>query len=105
MSKYGLTGNFKAQTGQGAQLAAILLEASKMVSTAKGCQLYLVAQDNQNQDIIWVIEVWDSQLDHDNSLGLPGVQKLISQARPLIAELSASTAFEVIGGAGIEFNP
>ncbi|GAB3203283.1 quinol monooxygenase YgiN [Pontibacter aydingkolensis] len=99
MKKYGLHGNLKAQNGLGKELAAILLQASALVSTAKGCHLYLVSTDKQNPDTIWITEVWDSKEDHDSSLQLDGVGALISQAMPLLAgKPEKGLELEVLGG-------
>ena len=55
MSKYGLHGKLQSKTGSSGKLTQILLEASKLVSTAKGCRLYLISKDKINNDSIWVI--------------------------------------------------
>lgn len=104
MNKFGLSGKLKAQVGHAHELAAILVQASKLVSTAKGCYLYLVSQDTNDQNCIWVMEIWDTQEDHDNSLNLPGVRELISQAMPLMDGRPEPTILEVIGGAGIDLD-
>lgn len=99
MHKYGLHGKLQAQAGRGDELAAILLQASQLVSTAKSCHLYLVSKDKQNPDSIWITEVWDSKEDHDNSLHLDGVGALISQAIPLLAgKPEKGLELDVLGG-------
>ena len=99
MNKYGLHGKLQAKSGKGDELAAILLQASQLVATAKGCHLYLVSKDAQNPDSIWVTEVWDSKADHDDSLQLDGVGALISQAIPLLADKpEKGLELEVLGG-------
>jgi quinol monooxygenase YgiN len=102
MPNYGLTGKFKAHTGHGAELASILVQASHLVSVAKGCYLYLVSQDAADPNCIWVTEVWASKNDHDNSLNLPGVRELITQALPLIDGRPESTTLDVLTGADID---
>ena len=57
MSKYGLHGKLKAKSGRGDKLASCLLEASRLVSTAKGCQLYVVSVDKGDRDTVWITEV------------------------------------------------
>jgi quinol monooxygenase YgiN len=57
MYKYGLHGKLKATKGNGDFLASILLKASKLVETAKGCHLYLVSKDKNEPDNIWITEV------------------------------------------------
>ena len=102
MNKYGLHGKLKATTGNGDQLANILLEAARLVSTAKGCHLYLVSKDKNDADAIWVTEVWDSKEDHDNSLKADEVKALIARAFPLLDGMpEKGQELEVLGGAGI----
>jgi quinol monooxygenase YgiN len=102
MNKYGLHGKLKATEGKGDELASILLKASKLVSTAKGCHIYIVSKDMEDQDSIWITEVWDSKQDHDNSLKVEGVRELISQAMPILAgPPQKGLELEVMGGAGI----
>ena len=101
MNKYGLHGKLQATAGNGEKLAQILLEAAKLVSTAKGCLLYLVSLDQTTPDGVWVTEVWDSKDDHDNSLQVPGVRELIGQAMPLLdGRPEKGQELEVLGGTG-----
>jgi len=101
--KYGLFGNLKAAPGKGDELAAILLEAAQLMATAQGCQLYLVGQDTQDDTVVWISEVWDTQQDHDNSLSVTGVKELIGQARPLLAgKPESGVTLRVLGGKGLD---
>jgi quinol monooxygenase YgiN len=74
-NKYGLHGKLKATAGNGEKLAAILLKASQLVATAKGCHLYVVSRDKNEQEVVWVTEIWDSKEDHGNSLKVAGVRE------------------------------
>lgn len=87
MTKYGLHGKLQATPGNGQQLAHILLEASKLVSTAKGFGLYMVSLGQEDKDTVVVTEVWDSKEDHDESLKSEAVRALIGKAMPLLAEM------------------
>lgn len=99
MSKYGLHGKLKATEGKGEELASILKEASALVSTAKGCHLYMVSKDTKEREAIWVTEVWDSKEDHDQSLHMAGVRELISKAIPLLdGQPEKGVELDVIGG-------
>ena len=103
MKKYGLHGKLTATAKNRQQLVSILLEASKLVSTASGCRLYLVSEDQKNNDSIWVTEVWDTKEDHDNALKQENVRALITKAMPLIAgQPEGGQVFTVLGGAGID---
>jgi quinol monooxygenase YgiN len=103
MSKYGMHSKLKSRAGSSEKLTQILLEASRLVSTAKGCRLYLVSKDKIDNDSIWVTEVWDSKEDHDNSLNAEGVKALISQAIPLIeGKPEKGQELDILGGTGID---
>ncbi len=100
--RYGLVGSFQAQPGQGGALAAILLQAARLMELAPGCRLYLVGRDARDADRIWVSEVWDSQAAHDASLGLAGVAPLIAAALPLLAAPpQGGITLDVLGGTGL----
>ncbi|MBO6795447.1 MAG: antibiotic biosynthesis monooxygenase [Balneolaceae bacterium] len=102
MNKYGLHGALKAKEGKAENLAKILLKAAEMISTAKGCHLYLVSFDSENSDLVWVTEVWDSKEDHDNSLQMDGVRELISTAMPLLdGNPQKGQQLKILGGYGI----
>lgn len=102
MDKYLLHGKLTAKQGQRDQLAAILIDASKLVSTAQGCKLYVVGRDSNDVDSIFITEIWDSKEDHDNSLKIEGVRELIMKAMPLLdGQPTKGQEIEILGGAGI----
>ncbi len=84
MNKYLLQGKLTAKDGQRQSLAEILVKASKLMATAKGCQLYAVALDETDANSVYITEIWDSKEDHDNSLKVEGVRELIMTAMPVL---------------------
>ena len=50
-----------------------------------GCRSYIVASDVENDDVIWVTEVWDSAEMHAASMDIPEVKAAVTQAMPMIA--------------------
>lgn len=103
MNKYGLHGKLTSKAGEIEKLTQVLLEASKLVSSAKGCHLYLISRDKTDTDSIWVTEAWDSKEDHDNSLNNEAVKALIYQAMPLIdGRPEKGQELEILGGKGID---
>lgn len=102
MPKYGLHNKLTAKEGNAEQLAAILIQASELVSKAPGCQLYSVATDPTLPNTVWVSEIWDTKDDHGNSLKMDGVMPLITQAMPLLAAMpEKGQELEVLGGHGV----
>lgn len=75
-----------------------MLEASRLMDDAPGCELYLVSVSEADDDLVWITEVWTSEADHDASLSMPGVPELITRARPLIAGMGESQRLVPLGG-------
>ena len=95
---YGLIGKMTATSGQRDALAAILLEG---LQGMPGCRSYVVAEDPEDADALWITEVWDSADSHRASLQLPSVQAAITRGRPLIAGFSDRRETRPLGGHGL----
>ena len=76
MNKYLLHGKLTAKNENAEQLTSILLNASHLISTARGCILYVISRDNGDKNAVWITEIWESKEDHDNSLKLEKVRAL-----------------------------
>lgn len=99
---YLLHGKLTAKAGHRDELANLLLEASKLVSTAKGCKVYVISKTQEDINSVYVTEIWDSKEDHDNSLKIESVRELIMKAIPIIdGQPQKGQELEVIGGTGI----
>jgi len=99
---YLLYGKLTAKPGEADRLAEILLAASKLVSTAPGCRLYLIGKDGNEANTVYVTEIWESREYHDNSLKVEGVRELIMQAMPLLdGQPTKGQELEILGGIGI----
>ncbi len=106
MRRYGLFGELRAQAGQGEELAEILLEAAARMNDAPGCVLYILTQETGERDAVWVMEVWESEEDHNDSLQLPGVHQLIGQTVPILAQPpEGGMALNLLGGNAILESP
>jgi len=95
---YGLIGKMSAKPGEREALIAILLEGIKEMP---GCMSYIVARDSNDENAIWITEVWDSAENHKASLALPSVQAAIVQAKPLIVSFDSHQETEPVGGQGL----
>ncbi|MEG1590465.1 MAG: antibiotic biosynthesis monooxygenase family protein [Chryseobacterium sp.] len=101
-NQYLLHGKLTAKAGQRNELANILLKASELVSTAKGCKLYAISKDENDTNAVYVTEIWDSKEDHDNSLKVEGVRELIMSAMPILdGQPTKGQELEILGGTGI----
>lgn len=93
---YGLIGQLIAQPGKRGDLIAILSAATRDMP---GNLAYVIAEDHENEDAIWVTEIWDSAESHAASLGLPAIQQAMAEGRPLIAGMGHR--FETTPVAGV----
>jgi quinol monooxygenase YgiN len=98
---YGLMGKFTAQPGERETLLGHLQQAARDLQDFDACLVYIVSRATDDEDGIWVTEVWRSQDDHRASLDLEATQALIAIARPLIAGISDRTEFEPVSGKGL----
>jgi quinol monooxygenase YgiN len=95
---YGLIGKMMAVPGQRDALIAILLEGTQSMP---GCLAYIVAEDANDPNGIWITEVWDSKESHGASLKLPEVRNAIAKAKPIIAGFGESFVTTPVGGVGL----
>jgi quinol monooxygenase YgiN len=98
-NKYLLHGKLIAKSGHRDELADILIQASQLVSAAKGCKLYVIGKDENDANSVYVTEIWDSKEDHDNSLKVEGVRELIMKAMPILdGQPTKGQELKVLGG-------
>lgn len=79
---YGLIGKVRAVAGQRDTLVGVLSENG---ASMPGCLSYIVAEDLNDRDVLWITEAWESEESHRASLQLAEVKAAIAKGRPLIA--------------------
>lgn len=100
MSKFTLFGQLKAQPGKRDELARMMLESNETLESMDGCIFYILNESVEEPDVIWVMELWESEEAHAASLKNEKVLALIQRCRPLIAGAS-SVPVRPIGGKGL----
>ncbi len=99
---YARTGKLTAQPGKRSVLADILLRASALTSTMRGCKAYVVFEDLTDGNSITVFELWEHKDDHSASLRDERVHMLISEAMPILASTSPGMEMQYLGGHGFD---
>jgi quinol monooxygenase YgiN len=92
-ASYGRIGSLIAAPGLRDALIAVLSDGAARMP---GCLSYLVSKDADHPDLVWVIELWNSQESHAASLKLSQVREAITKARPLIAGFGQSAVIEPV---------
>lgn len=90
LKKFGMQAVITSQKEKGEELANILLDAAKILSTNKDCEVYLIQQSTTEPEKIYISEVWKNEQAHKASLTNPAVREVITRAMPLIAAMNAS---------------
>ena len=63
----------------------------------------VISTDKNDEDILWITEVWKNKDAHDNSLALDEVRTLIGKAMPLLDGLpEKGQELHFLGGYGIK---
>lgn len=78
---FGMIVKIEVYPGKRDEMIAILKESALGMA---GCLSYVVATDDDNEDAIWVTEVWDNAKSHDDSLTLPAVRAAVPRSRLLV---------------------
>ncbi|MFC7341907.1 putative quinol monooxygenase [Saccharopolyspora griseoalba] len=97
---YGYIGSLKAKPGHRDEVVSLLLRGAEGLR-AHGCESYVVATSNSDDDTIWVTEVWQSEQHHAASLELPETRKTIAEAMPLLTGEFTKQETSVAGGLGV----
>ncbi len=74
--QYGLIGQMIAKPGQRAALAAILSEGTDAMP---GNLVYLIGEDSDNKDALWIVEIWTDKDAHAASLSLRPCRQLLQR--------------------------
>jgi quinol monooxygenase YgiN len=97
---YGYSGTMRTQPGRRDDVVALLLRDVDELRPA-GCRVYAVATNDDEPDLVYVYEVWDSKAHHADSLQLPSVKAAIAEAMPMLTGEFDGVELDVVGGLGV----
>jgi quinol monooxygenase YgiN len=81
---FGMIVKIEVYPGKRDQMIAILKESAYGMP---GCLSYVVATDDDDENALWVTEVWENAKSHDDSLALPSVKAAVPRARLVVTRL------------------
>lgn len=84
MERFCKFGKLQAIENQGDQLLQILLKASRELDEVNNCFCYIVGKSEDEEDAVYVYEVWENKEAHEQSLHLPAIKNLIQSAMPIL---------------------
>lgn len=92
---FSIFGKFVAHSGKRDELIDYILEG---LQELKGCKLYIVNTSPDDEDAVYIYEVWENKEAHKASLTNEKVKAAIQKAIPLIAEMSDQTMLIPVAG-------
>ena len=98
MEKYGVNGKIIATAGARAQIQKYLLEAAEEMKNLPSCHCYIVGINPDEEDAVYVFEVWENEEAHQAALKQRVFQDLIAKARPFIAGMEDFPSLTIVGG-------
>lgn len=98
---FGLFTTFIAHPGQQKALAEILLESASALEKEASCLSYIVGISEQDENIVYVTEIWTDEGHHRAALENPATKAAIERAMPLIANVERNKELDIIGGKGL----
>jgi quinol monooxygenase YgiN len=99
---FAMCGKLTTKPGTRSEFVQILRQAADIVAQMAGCRMYLVTESLDDEDVIHVLELWESAEAHAASLQNEAVRELIGQAMPLLEGAPAGNRLRVVGGFGVE---
>ena len=78
---FGMIVKIEVYPGKRDEMIAILKESAQGMP---GCLSYVVATDDDDDNALWVTEVWDNAKSHDDSLALPAVRAAVPRGRLVV---------------------
>lgn len=96
---YGFVGTMRAKPDKRDDVVTILLRDQSALADI-GCRAYIVGVNEDQPDLIYVTEVWESKQAHDDSLQLESVKAAIREAMPMLTGEFSNQWFTIVGGLG-----
>jgi quinol monooxygenase YgiN len=95
---YGLIVKMTIVSGKRNEMIDLLKSSA---ANMPGCLSYVVAKDSADENTLWVTEVWDTVAHHDASLSLPAVQRVVPQAKAIVANFERIAVTAPVWGVGL----
>jgi quinol monooxygenase YgiN len=95
---FALINRLTAKPGKRAEVVRILLDSGERFGDNPACLLYLVSEDADDADVIWVQDLWTSEQEHAAALAAPELRSYIERALPLLEGMPVQIGLDLAGG-------
>jgi quinol monooxygenase YgiN len=80
------------------EVIRIMLESGKPFDTNDNCLLYMVSKDTQSENVIWVLDVWNSYEAHEEAMAKSDMRQFVKEAIPLLQHRPEQFIIQPVGG-------
>ena len=95
---YLLINKLTTQPGKRNEVTQILLTSGAAFDDQEACLMSLVSHDTNEDDIVWVQDVWTDRAAHERAMADPRMQEYVRAAIPLLAGMPEQHEIVVAGG-------
>jgi quinol monooxygenase YgiN len=95
---FALLNRLTAKPGRRDRVVEILLESGNLFDDNSACRLYLVAESADDPNLIWVADLWTSEEDHTEALGVPEMRSFVEECMPLLEGMPEQIRLRPVGG-------
>jgi quinol monooxygenase YgiN len=101
IARFAQHSQLRARVGKRDELVAKFLEVCDMQRDNPACELMLVSVSPQEDDVVFLTEVWTSPEEHERARTSPEVEAWAAQMPSLVAGPPDTTPLVIQGGTGL----
>ena len=98
---FALLNQLTAKPGKRSDVVRLLLESGRSFDDNDACLLYLVTESEDDPDVIWVVDLWTNEEEHEAALQAPEMRPFVAEALPLLVGPPEQTRIDVRGGKAV----
>ncbi len=95
---YALINKMTTQEGKREEVLRIMIESGAAFNDNPNCLMYLLSNDKNDPNVIWVQDVWTSQEAHAEAMSDSTMKQYVEQAMPLLDGMPQQIEIELAGG-------
>jgi quinol monooxygenase YgiN len=96
--RFALLNRLTAKPGQRDRVVEILLQSGRLFDNNPACHLYLVAESQDDPDLIWVVDLWTGEEEHAEALNVPEMRPYVEECIPLLEGMPEQIRVRPAGG-------
>lgn len=80
------------------EVVKIMLEAGQPFNDNPNCFLYLLSESIEDENVIWVQDIWKDQKSHQAAMETPEMMQFVKKSIPLLECMPEQFEIKPVGG-------